>query len=64
MQADKPAVDKDGWFETGDVATIDQHGFMAVRRPLPMNWVLCYGSKSMHPNPCAARCRLWTGRRT
>ncbi len=31
-QADKPAVDKDGWFETGDVATIDRHGFMAVRR--------------------------------
>ena len=36
-QAEQPAVDKDGWFETGDVATIDKHGFMAVRLPAYLN---------------------------
>ena len=30
QQAEQPAVDANGWFSTGDVATIDEHGFMAV----------------------------------
>jgi fatty-acyl-CoA synthase len=25
-----PAFDKDGWFDTGDVATIDKHGYMQI----------------------------------
>ena len=28
VQAGGPAVDADGWFSTGDVATIDEHGFV------------------------------------
>ena len=28
--ADAPAVDADGWFDTGDVATIDAHGYMGI----------------------------------
>ena len=27
---DKLAVDKDGWFDTGDVATIDKNGYMRI----------------------------------
>ena len=27
---DKMAVDKDGWFDTGDVATIDKNGYMRI----------------------------------
>ena len=30
MQADGPAVDEEGWFSTGDVATIDQEGFIEL----------------------------------
>lgn len=26
----KPATDKDGWFDTGDVATIDENGYMQI----------------------------------
>jgi fatty-acyl-CoA synthase len=26
----EPSVDKDGWFDTGDVATIDPHGYMQI----------------------------------
>ncbi len=25
-----PGVDADGWFDTGDVATIDPHGYMGI----------------------------------
>lgn len=28
--ADEPASDADGWFETGDIATIDEFGFMRI----------------------------------
>ncbi|GLJ00714.1 long-chain fatty acid--CoA ligase [Sphingobium sp. BS19] len=28
--ADEPATDADGWFETGDIATIDEFGFMRI----------------------------------
>ncbi|MEO1435516.1 MAG: long-chain fatty acid--CoA ligase [Bacteroidota bacterium] len=28
--ADKPAVDEDGWFDTGDMATLDQYGYMEI----------------------------------
>lgn len=27
---DEPAVDADGWFDTGDVATLDSHGMMEI----------------------------------
>lgn len=30
LQTDKPAVDSEGWFSTGDVATIDEHGYMQI----------------------------------
>ncbi len=30
FNANSAAVDKDGWFDTGDVATIDQNGFMQI----------------------------------
>jgi fatty-acyl-CoA synthase len=29
-RAEKPAVDADGWFDTGDIATIDANGFMRI----------------------------------
>ena len=29
-KANESAVDSDGWFDTGDVATIDRHGFMQI----------------------------------
>jgi fatty-acyl-CoA synthase len=30
FKADAPATDADGWFDTGDVATIDQYGYMGI----------------------------------
>ena len=30
FKGDGPIVDADGWFDTGDVATIDDHGFMQI----------------------------------
>lgn len=30
FKAEKAAMDKNGWFETGDVACIDPHGFMLI----------------------------------
>lgn len=30
FKQDKPAVDENGWFETGDVATIDSDGYMNI----------------------------------
>ncbi|KAK9809441.1 hypothetical protein WJX73_007789 [Symbiochloris irregularis] len=30
LKVDKPAVDAEGWFSTGDVATIDEHGYMQI----------------------------------
>jgi fatty-acyl-CoA synthase len=30
FKAEKPATDQDDWFETGDVATIDAHGYMRI----------------------------------
>jgi fatty-acyl-CoA synthase len=30
FKEDAPSVDKDGWFDTGDVATIDPHGYMQI----------------------------------
>jgi fatty-acyl-CoA synthase len=29
-KAAAPAVDKEGWFATGDVASIDEHGMMRI----------------------------------
>lgn len=29
-RADAPAIDADGWFDTGDICTIDQYGFMRI----------------------------------
>lgn len=29
-RADEMAADEDGWFDTGDIATIDQYGFMRI----------------------------------
>lgn len=33
-QAEHPAVDGNGWFATGDVSSIDEHGCMKVRPAL------------------------------
>jgi 3-(methylthio)propionyl---CoA ligase len=30
FRSDVSAVDNDGWFDTGDISTIDQHGFMRI----------------------------------
>ena len=30
LRQSEPAIDSDGWFPTGDVATIDQYGFMKI----------------------------------
>jgi fatty-acyl-CoA synthase len=30
FKADKPAVDAEGWFDTGDMATIDEYGYMEI----------------------------------
>ncbi len=30
FKAGKPAVDEDGWFDTGDMATIDEYGYMEI----------------------------------
>jgi len=30
-KADKPCVDADNWFDTGDVATIDRFGVMRIQ---------------------------------
>jgi len=30
FKASDPATDKDGWFDTGDVATIDENGYMQI----------------------------------
>ena len=30
LKMDQKAVDKDGWFDTGDVATIDENGYMSI----------------------------------
>ncbi|MAN74117.1 MAG: long-chain fatty acid--CoA ligase [Henriciella sp.] len=30
FKADEPAVDADGWFDTGDVATLDEHSTMQI----------------------------------
>jgi fatty-acyl-CoA synthase len=30
FRSDTPACDKDGWFDTGDICTIDTHGFMRI----------------------------------
>lgn len=30
LKSDSDIVDKDGWFDTGDVATIDKNGYMRV----------------------------------
>jgi len=30
FRAEKDAADADGWFDTGDIATLDQHGFMRI----------------------------------
>ena len=30
MNAKEPAVDKDGWFRTGDVATLSPDGYMQI----------------------------------
>ncbi|WP_205622660.1 long-chain fatty acid--CoA ligase [Haliea salexigens] len=29
-RVDKPVIDADGWFDTGDISTIDQYGFMRI----------------------------------
>ena len=30
LKMDQKAIDKDGWFDTGDVATIDENGYMSI----------------------------------
>ena len=27
---EKPVVDKDGWFDTGDMAAIDEYGYVTI----------------------------------
>ena len=36
FKAEKDAVDKDGWFDTGDISVLDQDGYMTIRIELKM----------------------------
>ena len=31
FKAEKDAVDKDGWFDTGDISVLDQDGYMTIK---------------------------------